>query len=124
MFSDWRLSFSNLQTRDRYFSQLKALIDHNLEHQGRKTVLASHSMGALIVLYFFKWVESPDHGNGGPDWCEQHIAGWANIAGTLLGVPKAMAACVSRGRRSQLIAPVCCRARCETPVRRLAPCDR
>ena len=76
----------------------RVLIEHNLEVQGRKTVLASHSMGALIVLYFFKWVESPGngHGNGGPDWCERHIAGWANIAGTLLGVPKAMAACVER----------------------------
>lgn len=71
--SDWRLSYSNLQVRDRYFSQLKlaaprwrscltsgrVLIDHNLDVQGQKTVLASHSMGALIVLYFFKCVRAP-----------------------------------------------------------------
>jgi phospholipid:diacylglycerol acyltransferase len=42
-----------------------------------------------------RWVESPSHGAGGPEWCETHLASWVNVAGTLLGVPKAMAALLS-----------------------------
>ena len=49
-------------------------------------------MGALVVLWFLKWAEAEEFGGGGPDWCETYISDWINIAGTLLGVPKAMSA--------------------------------
>lgn len=74
-------------------------------------------MGSVLVLWFFKWVESPDYGRGGPAWVENHISDWVkddtvtmcclvcsqemvhslqvNIAGTMLGVPKAMSALLS-----------------------------
>lgn len=47
-----------------------------------------------------KWVESePDAygfgGGGGNDWVEKHLEAWVNVAGTLLGVPKAMTAFMS-----------------------------
>ncbi|KAJ8696245.1 phospholipid:diacylglycerol acyltransferase [Pleurotus ostreatus] len=41
----------------------------------------------------FKWVESPEHGGGGPDWVENHIEAFVSIAGTHLA--KAMAALLS-----------------------------
>lgn len=52
------------------------------------------------MLYFLKWVEAePDElgfgGGGGPRWVEDHLEAWVNIAGTLLGVPKAMTAFMS-----------------------------
>lgn len=52
------------------------------------------------MLYFFKWVEAePDKygfgGGGGKDWVEKNVEAWVNIAGTLLGVPKAMTAFMS-----------------------------
>ncbi|KIP11356.1 hypothetical protein PHLGIDRAFT_21774 [Phlebiopsis gigantea 11061_1 CR5-6] len=68
---DWRLSYSNLEVRDSYFSKLKATVEG----------------------FVFKWVESPQHGNGGPDWVENHIEAVIHIAGTHLA--KAMAAFLS-----------------------------
>ncbi|GAA5903261.1 hypothetical protein JCM8208_002257 [Rhodotorula glutinis] len=92
---DWRLSFYNLEVRDHYFSRLKIAIEFNLNVNERKTVLVSHSMGSSLLLWFFKWVESPEHGKGGPDWVERHVSDWVNVAGTMLGVPKAMSALLS-----------------------------
>ncbi|BGP52725.1 phospholipid:diacylglycerol acyltransferase [Rhodotorula sphaerocarpa] len=92
---DWRLSFYNLEVRDRYFSRLKSTIEFNLANNEKKTVLVSHSMGGPLLLWFFKWVEAPEFGNGGTDWVERHIDGWVNVAGTMLGVPKAMSALLS-----------------------------
>ncbi|KAL0568627.1 phospholipid:diacylglycerol acyltransferase [Marasmius crinis-equi] len=70
---DWRLSYYNLEERDGYFSKLKSTIEG----------------------FNFKWVESPEHGAGGPDWVENHIEAYVSIAGTHLGVTKAMAAFLS-----------------------------
>ncbi|KAM0793391.1 hypothetical protein ACM66B_000844 [Microbotryomycetes sp. NB124-2] len=92
---DWRLAFYNLEVRDKYFSRLKAQIEFNKHVLGKKTALLSHSMGSVVVLWFFKWVENPEYGRGGNDWVETHVADWVNIAGTLFGVPKAMAALLS-----------------------------
>lgn len=92
---DWRLSMWNLEERDGYFSKLKYTIEGFKKRQGKKTVIAAHSMGSTVMLYFFKWVESPEHGGGGSDWVENHIESYITIAGTHLGVAKAMAAFLS-----------------------------
>lgn len=94
---DWRLSPLNLEVRDRYFSRMKITIEHSKQLLGKKTVLVSHSMGSSIVLFFLKWVEAegPLFGNGGPNWVDEHIESVINIAGTLLGVPKTLAALLS-----------------------------
>ncbi|KAF8895699.1 phospholipid/diacylglycerol acyltransferase [Gymnopilus junonius] len=100
---DWRLSYYNLEERDGYFSRLKTTIEGLRVRQKRKVVVAAHSMGCSVsarrsFLSFqselnFKWVESPDHGNGGSDWVENYIEGYISIAGTHLA--KAMAAFLS-----------------------------
>ncbi|KZP19600.1 phospholipid:diacylglycerol acyltransferase [Athelia psychrophila] len=92
---DWRLSFWNLEERDGYFSKLKSTIEGFKKRQNTKVVIAAHSMGSTVILYFFKWVESPEHGGGGPDWVENHIETLITVAGTHLGVAKAMAAFLS-----------------------------
>ncbi|CAE6472572.1 unnamed protein product [Rhizoctonia solani] len=92
---DWRLSYYNLEVRDGYFSGLKARVETFKRRHGKKVVLVSHSMGGTVVMYFLKWVEAPSYGNGGPNWVEEHIEAFVNVAGTLLGVPKAMPAFVS-----------------------------
>ncbi|KAL1736356.1 Lecithin:cholesterol acyltransferase-domain-containing protein [Schizophyllum commune] len=98
---DWRLSFYNLEERDGYFSRLKLMVEGLKQRQGKKVVLAAHSMGANVSYradappYSMKWVESPEHGGGGPDWVENHIDSYISIAGTHLGVAKAMAAFLS-----------------------------
>lgn len=54
-------------------------------------------MGTTVVLHFLKWVEAPDGlgGGGGDAWVETHIESLVNIAGTLLGVPKAVSSLLS-----------------------------
>ncbi|KAH7915076.1 Lecithin:cholesterol acyltransferase-domain-containing protein [Hygrophoropsis aurantiaca] len=92
---DWRLSLYNLEERDGYYSKLKSTIEGLKKRQNRKVVLAAHSMGSTVRRSFFKWVESPEHGKGGPNWVEDHIESFISIAGTHLGVAKAMAAFLS-----------------------------
>lgn len=92
---DWRLTPYNLEERDGYFSTLKTTIEGFKAKQRRKCVIAAHSMGSTMLLYFLKWVESPLHGQGGPDWVENHIQAIVSVAGTHLGVAKATAALLS-----------------------------
>ncbi|ORY26177.1 Lecithin:cholesterol acyltransferase-domain-containing protein [Naematelia encephala] len=97
---DWRLAYYNLEIRDAYFSRLKSRIELMRKQNKQKVVLCSHSMGGTMVLYFLKWVESdPDEngfgGGGGAQWVEDNIEAWANVAGSLLGVSKAMTAFLS-----------------------------
>ncbi|MCO5612952.1 hypothetical protein L7F22_067225 [Adiantum nelumboides] len=64
-------------------------------------------MGSSVALHFMKWVEAegPTYGNGGPDWVERHIESFTSIAGTFLGVPKAMAALLSGEMRDTVELP-------------------
>ncbi|KAG5948745.1 hypothetical protein E4U53_006162 [Claviceps sorghi] len=92
---DWRLSYANLETRDRYFSRLKSHIESAVEYSGEKVVLASHSMGSQVVFYFFHWVQSDQGGRGGEDWVDRHIESWINISGCMLGAVKDLTAVLS-----------------------------
>ncbi|KAH7306478.1 hypothetical protein KP509_22G014900 [Ceratopteris richardii] len=90
---DWRLSFQNTEVRDKTLSRLKSNIELLVRtNNGQKVVAVPHSMGTLYFLHFMKWVEAPAPmgGGGGPDWCAKHIKAVMNIAGPLLGVPKAV----------------------------------
>ena len=91
---DWRLAFPILEQRDGYFTKLKSTIEAmHAASGGKKVVLTSHSMGVLVVHYFFAWVTSPKGGGGGgggQNWVDQHIHAYVNIAGSHLGVPKAV----------------------------------
>ena len=94
---DWRLAYLDLELRDRYFSKLKEQIEMFHELTKEKVVLVGHSMGSQIVFYFLKWVEAEGkyYGNGGKDWVDNHIDSFVNVAGTLLGAPKAVPALIS-----------------------------
>lgn len=92
---DWRLSYLNLETRDQYFSRLKSYIETAVQVRGEKVTLTSHSMGSQVTLFFFKWVESPKHGNGGSDWVNRHVGNWINISGCMLGAAKGLTAVLS-----------------------------
>lgn len=92
---DWRLSYGNLEVRDQYFSRLKSYIETWVSFDGRKVVLASHSMGSQVLFYFFHWVEAETGGGGGHDWVERHIDSWINISGCMLGAVKGLTAVLS-----------------------------
>ncbi|GFZ46798.1 Phospholipid:diacylglycerol acyltransferase [Saitozyma sp. JCM 24511] len=88
---DWRLAYYNLEVRDYYFSRLKSRVELFKKQNKQKVVLCSHSL---------KWVEADPAvhgfgGGGGPQWVDEHIESWINVAGTLLGVSKAMTAFLS-----------------------------
>jgi len=93
---DWRLDFFALEERDGYFTKLKAKIELTKRlNRNRKVVLVAHSMGVLVIQYFFSWVESPFGGGGGPSWVEDHIDSFVMIGAPHLGVPKAVSALMS-----------------------------
>lgn len=95
---DWRLSFQMVEKRDGYLTKLKSRIEAMHKTNNMKVVLATHSMGAMLVHYFFAWVTTPEHqggGGGGKDWVDKHIHTFVNIAGSHLGVPKAASALFS-----------------------------
>ena len=73
---DWRLPFPLLEERDGYFTNLKLRIEGMHKTRGKKVVLATHSMGAMVVHHFFGWVstsETKGGGGGGQKWVDQHI---------------------------------------------------
>lgn len=94
---DWRLSYSNLETRDQYFTRLKFHIETANRIQKAKAVLLSHSMGSQVLYYFFHWVEAEGdgYGNGGKSWVEDHVDSWINISGSMLGAVKDVPAVLS-----------------------------
>jgi phospholipid:diacylglycerol acyltransferase len=92
---DWRLSYINLEKRDQYFTRLKKHLETQKHISGTKSVLVSHSMGSQVLFYFFHWVESAEHGKGGPHWVNDHVAGWINISGCMLGALKGLPAVLS-----------------------------
>ncbi|KAI9801664.1 MAG: hypothetical protein M1833_002346 [Piccolia ochrophora] len=92
---DWRLSYSNLEVRDQYFTRLKSYIETAVRLSGRKTVLISHSMGSQVLFYFFHWAESASHGQGGKSWVDDHVESWINISGCMLGALKGVPAVLS-----------------------------
>jgi phospholipid:diacylglycerol acyltransferase len=95
---DWRLPFPLLEQRDGYFTTLKCRIEAMHQSSGRKIALITHSMGALVVHYFFHWVTRSAKlggGGGGKDWVDKHIGFYFCIAGPHLGVPKAATALLS-----------------------------
>ena len=55
-------------------------------------MVVPHSMGAPFFLFFLNWVSRPPPlGGGSPDWVANHIHAVVNVAGALLGCPKAFA---------------------------------
>ncbi|KAL3940275.1 MAG: hypothetical protein SGARI_001040, partial [Bacillariaceae sp.] len=95
---DWRLAYPLLEERDGYFTHLKSRIEAYHKSTGKKIVLTSHSMGALVVNYFFAWATESKRnggGGGGKKWVDEHIHAYVNIAGANLGVVKASSALMS-----------------------------
>lgn len=92
---DWRLSYANFEKRDQYFTRLKHHIELASRIAGKKVTLLSHSMGSQVLYYFFHWVESEEHGGGGPQWVEAYIDSWINISGCMLGALKGLTAVLS-----------------------------
>lgn len=90
---DWRLPIPVMEKRDGFFTRVK----HEVELQYQlskeiKPILVSHSYGATVTVTFLHWVEQQEAG-----WVDRYLAGYANLAGPLLGLPKALSPMLSGG---------------------------
>jgi phospholipid:diacylglycerol acyltransferase len=57
--------------------------------------LTLNIVGGSMFPYFLKWVESEQGGQGGSKWVDEHIESFVNIAGPMMGVPKALTSLLS-----------------------------
>jgi phospholipid:diacylglycerol acyltransferase len=88
---DWRLPIPMLEDRDAWFTRTKTEIEMQVTKAGgAKAVLVSHSYGAIVTFAFLTWVEEQQAG-----WVDKHLESWANLAGPILGLPKAIAPLLS-----------------------------
>jgi phospholipid:diacylglycerol acyltransferase len=87
---DWRLPIPVMQARDGFFTRLKNEVELQLQQQHIKPVLVSHSYGALVTMAFMSWVEGQQ-----PGWVDKHLHGYLNLAGPMLGLPKAVSPLLS-----------------------------
>lgn len=67
--------------------------------------MLSHSWGDNVFRNFMRWAENQENG-----WCDKHIEAYVNIAGPVLGVPKAVSACLS-GQPLPPVAPLAAKFR-------------
>jgi len=88
---DWRLPIPVMEQRDGWFTRVKN--EAELQYQqsgGTKVVMVSHSYGACVTFAFLTWVEKQQAG-----WVDKHLESWVNLAGPILGLPKALAPLLS-----------------------------
>lgn len=53
---DWRLSITDMELRDQYFSNLQHSIESSYQRTKIKSVIISHSLGSSVFLYFLSWM--------------------------------------------------------------------
>lgn len=88
---DWRLPIPMMEKRDGFFTRVKTEVELQYQlSEGIKPVLISHSYGATVTTTFLHWVESQS-----PGWVDKHLAAYLNLAGPLLGLPKALSPMLS-----------------------------
>jgi phospholipid:diacylglycerol acyltransferase len=82
-----------MEKRDGFFTRVKTEVELQYQlSEGIKPVLVSHSYGATVTTTFLHWVESQS-----PGWVDKHLAAYLNLAGPLLGLPKALSPMLSGG---------------------------
>jgi len=101
---DWRLSLTDLEKRDFYFTKLKSQIElMRATNDQEKVVIVAHSMGSNVFYYFMQWASA---GNGAPtpvggigraraqgvasSWVEDNIASVVLVGNSLMGSPKVL----------------------------------
>jgi len=82
---DWRLSFRDMERRDRYFTRLRQQIETLVSMNRKKAVVVMHSMGGNVWHYFMQWATYRVHKN----WVNDHIYAEVYISAPMLGLPKA-----------------------------------
>lgn len=71
---DFRLTPDKLETRDGYFSRLKAMMEFETKRLGMRSVVLAHSLGCNIFAYFLKWLEAEVGPMHYLEWVDRHVA--------------------------------------------------
>lgn len=100
---DWRLDAETAEQRDRYFSKLRALMEVSFNGVDRY-VLVGHSYGSVMIQEFLLWADRKQ-----PGWTGMFVDSIFNIAGPLLGVPKAFGALISGEVKDTALMPTAMR---------------
>lgn len=87
---DWRLDISNLEYRDSFFSKLKMEVEMYYKLNNEKVVILGHSLGNVVTMYFFSWVEEKE-----PGFVDKYIHSLISIAAPFLGTPRSISGLIS-----------------------------
>ena len=86
---------SVMESRDGYFTRVKQEVEMQYQLSlGIKPVMVSHSYGATVTMAFLHWVEEQN-----PGWVDKYLQGYVNLAGPMLGLPKALSPLLSGEKR-------------------------
>eukprot|EP01114_Cavostelium_apophysatum_P015964 TRINITY_DN4462_c0_g1_i4.p1 TRINITY_DN4462_c0_g1~~TRINITY_DN4462_c0_g1_i4.p1 ORF type:complete len:1068 (-),score=202.61 TRINITY_DN4462_c0_g1_i4:276-3479(-) len=93
---DWRCPPQYLESRDSYFSDLKAGIEKMVAKNKQKVVLVAHSMGNRICQYFFHFILSKyEVPTIGQQWIDDHIHTLFSVAAPWLGASRMVRAIIT-----------------------------
>ena len=84
---DFRLTPELLETRDGYFSTMKAEIENQVNRRGQRAVIYGHSMGTKVAAYFFTWLGSQMSETHRLRWIDEYVGMYVSNGGPLLGSP-------------------------------------
>eukprot|EP01094_Clydonella_sp_ATCC50884_P019594 TRINITY_DN3870_c0_g1_i2.p1 TRINITY_DN3870_c0_g1~~TRINITY_DN3870_c0_g1_i2.p1 ORF type:complete len:791 (-),score=263.20 TRINITY_DN3870_c0_g1_i2:193-2565(-) len=80
---DWRIPPAVLESRDAFFSKLKADVEVACRANGKRVCLIGHSMGNRNVQWFLNWLEHTD-----PGFIEKNIHAYMALGAPFLGATK------------------------------------
>eukprot|EP01126_Amoeba_proteus_P045212 TRINITY_DN5051_c0_g1_i6.p1 TRINITY_DN5051_c0_g1~~TRINITY_DN5051_c0_g1_i6.p1 ORF type:complete len:337 (+),score=69.92 TRINITY_DN5051_c0_g1_i6:80-1090(+) len=82
---DWRLPPGEVQSRDSFFTNMKATVEMLYKKNGNTPIMfICHSMGNLMVKYFLHLMQDTE----GQEWLDKHIYMLFSVAAPWLGAPK------------------------------------
>lgn len=83
-----------LESRDRYFTNLRNTIESMVRRNGRPAIVIAHSLGGNVFTYFIEWIK-----RSLPDcwqlWFDLHISTYFSLGAPFLGAPSALRGLVS-----------------------------
>ncbi|KAH8075768.1 hypothetical protein JL720_10474 [Aureococcus anophagefferens] len=92
---DFRVAPGTLETRDGYFSRLKASVEVEVARTGLRAVLYGHSMGTRVAAYFFAWLgRRVGSERKRREWIDVHVGMYVANGAPLLGAPEIVSSMV------------------------------
>jgi hypothetical protein len=91
---DWRIPLATLETRDKYFTQVKTTLETLYNNTGLPVVVVCHSMGNRVFQYFLNYAKK----YYGQEWIDKYVHTFYAVGAPFLGATKILRAVVSGER--------------------------